>query len=357
MRGCRAAATIAGVTFVEPQYSRREVKRAGRAYVDSSTSAVDKAAAVAVINNWKSAHGYPLNTHQMTLRRVVREVDEKAWVAQRIKRLPSIRHKLERFPTLDVSQMQDLGGCRAIVKDVRTVDAVVEHYLVRSRAKHKLVRHDDYISNPKVSGYRGVHLVYAYNSARRGTWNGLKTELQIRSKLQHSWATAVETVGLFTSQALKSSQGEEDWLRFFVLMGTAHALREGRTPVPCSPADVGALQEELRSLCDELGVLGRLDAYRASLRMAQLTDTKADRFVMELDLKDRRLRVRPFFDAAEAAEYYSSVEAANEDNPHKDAVMVKVESVQTLKRAYPNYFLDTTAFAKTVRDALEAELT
>lgn len=36
-------------------------------------------------------------------------------VAQRIKRLYSIRHKLKRFPTMRLTQIQDIGGCRAIV--------------------------------------------------------------------------------------------------------------------------------------------------------------------------------------------------------------------------------------------------
>jgi hypothetical protein len=168
----------------------------------------------------------------MGMRRAVRNVDDDPLVAQRIKRLPSIRHKLERFPGFNVAQMQDLGGCRAVISTVEQVDAVVDYYLRASRAKHPLVRHDPYIEEPKESGYRGVHLVYSYNSDKVTTWNRLRIELQIRTRLQHAWATAVETVGTFTRQALKSSQGEEDWLRFFALMGSAHAIREDRRLSP-----------------------------------------------------------------------------------------------------------------------------
>jgi len=39
-------------------------------------------------------------------------------------------------------------------------------------------------------------------------------EIQIRSKLQHIWATAVETVGFFTGQAIKSNEGEKEWNDF-----------------------------------------------------------------------------------------------------------------------------------------------
>ena len=43
------------------------------------------------------------------------------------------------------------------------------------------------------SGYRGVHLIYRYNSDRKTEYNTLLIEMQLRSQLQHAWATAVET--------------------------------------------------------------------------------------------------------------------------------------------------------------------
>lgn len=103
--------------------------------------------------------------------------------------------------------MQDLGGCRAVLPDLNGVYSVAQSFL-RAQHKHKLIRQDDYVLKPKPSGYRGVHLVYSYRSDRTETWNGLAIEIQIRSQLQHAWATAVETVGLFTNQARKSSMGK-----------------------------------------------------------------------------------------------------------------------------------------------------
>jgi hypothetical protein len=119
---------------------------------------------------------------------------------------------------MKLSRIQDIGGCRVVVSSVLEVDELVEYYKRTSRIKHELVREDAYILEPPPSGYRGVHLVYKYISDRRTTWNGLRIEIQLRSGLQHAWATAVETVGTFTQQALKSSQGGADWLRFFALI-------------------------------------------------------------------------------------------------------------------------------------------
>jgi hypothetical protein len=59
-------------------------------------------------------------------------------------------------------------------------------------------------------------------------YDGQRIEIQIRSKLQHLWATAVETAQIFTGQALKSKvkNASADWLRFFALTSSAFALRE-----------------------------------------------------------------------------------------------------------------------------------
>jgi hypothetical protein len=60
------------------------------------------------------------------------------------------------------------------------------------------------------------------------------------------WATAVETVGAFVQQALKSSLGEQEWLRFFSLMSGALAFKENTAPVPGTPSSYPDLVKELR---------------------------------------------------------------------------------------------------------------
>jgi ppGpp synthetase/RelA/SpoT-type nucleotidyltranferase len=67
---------------------------------------------------------------------------------------------------MTLSQMQDIGGCRAIVATAVQVDQLcanyaesdIKHALHRD-IKHALHRKDNYIATPKDSGYRGVHLV------------------------------------------------------------------------------------------------------------------------------------------------------------------------------------------------------
>ena len=341
------------MAWAEPVYSRSRVDAAGATLADARATAEDRELALTVINNWRSSHSFPLNTLHMNLRKLAAQSDDDPTVAQRIKRLPSIRHKLERFDGMKLSRMQDIGGCRAVVSSGTAVDAMVAYYSSKSRMKHKLLRSDNYISDPKSSGYRGVHLVYAYNSDRRTNWNGLRIEIQIRSRLQHAWATAVETVGTFTQQVLKSSWGEEDWLRFFALMSSSMALREGGPLVPETPTEPGALTAELRSFAEKLDVIDRLTVYGSALQLIdEEAIPKGSIFLLELNIPAKSLVARSYANASVAAEEYEAIERAIEDEPGKDVVLVSVDSLSSLRRAYPNYFLDTTEFISAVREAI-----
>lgn len=77
----------------------------------------------------------------VTLRTRARKIDSAAIVAQRLKRLSSIETKLKRFPDMKLSQMQDLGGCRSVLRDVAAVDGVVKLY-GSSTAKNRTKRHE-----------------------------------------------------------------------------------------------------------------------------------------------------------------------------------------------------------------------
>ncbi|HEY4487559.1 MAG TPA: RelA/SpoT domain-containing protein, partial [Candidatus Paceibacterota bacterium] len=133
---------------------------------------------------------------------------------------------------MKLSQMQDIGGVRAVVPSEKDVRKLVAEYK-SSKFKHRLIREKDYISNPRrEDGYRSYHLIYEYNNPKAPEYKGLALELQLRTKLQHSWATAVETVGFILNQALKSRHGDKEWLEFFATVSAAFAREEGTEPVP-----------------------------------------------------------------------------------------------------------------------------
>jgi ppGpp synthetase/RelA/SpoT-type nucleotidyltranferase len=154
--------------FITPQYSRKQVNAAGDVLIRYSESDIFNSEyvpekyseisayfrALDVINNWRSAHSGPLLSMRMLLTRQAKSVDRNALIAQRIKRLSSIELKLRRFRTMKLSQMQDIGGCRAIVGSVSQVTSLADNFQ-KSRTKNIFDHVDNYIERHKVQGTGG----------------------------------------------------------------------------------------------------------------------------------------------------------------------------------------------------------
>ena len=187
-------------------------------------------AAREVLSNYRLAHAFPLNAVTVTVRQRALDVNPDAVVAERRKRLPTILEKLKRHPTMSVTTMQDLGGCRVVLESVAEVDKLVGVLRDLPRSKNRVKRVYDYLRDdpgPRDSGYRGVHLVYEYGASKQ-EYHGLRIELQVRTQLQHAWATAVETMDLFSGSELKYGKGDPEVLRFFVLVRPSWRTRRAR---------------------------------------------------------------------------------------------------------------------------------
>ena len=348
------------MAFTEPVYHTDIVDLAGDALNGGASAAKMLNARgidyLYVINNRRAAHAYPLNTFQATLRQRTAHVDPNAVVAQRIKRLSSIQGKLARYDWLTLSQMQDIAGCRAIVGSVEQVYELAEAYRQRYAA-HELDATNDYIRKPKSDGYRSYHLVYRYCNSNNPIYDGLKIEMQFRSVLQHCWATAVEIADIFYREGLKAHRGSPDWRRFFALMGAAIAMREGCRRVPRTPSDSTELTDELRRYATKLDVANRLDALGRTLNImgeANLRPRglKYVLLVLEPRAGSEQLQLYGYRsnDLEEATKQYERSESLKSEGG--DAVLVSVSDAASLRRAYPNYFLDTSVFLHTLNELI-----
>lgn len=331
-----------------PGFTRGEVDRAGRLLAGNGVGAdaLLIGHALDVISNWRSAHGFPLNTFQVTLRNRSSTICEHPIVAQRLKRVPSIFDKLRRFPAMKLSRMQDIGGARAVLPSVEDVARLGKIYRQR-KTVFQLVGERDYVARPKASGYRSVHFVYRYHSARKSVYNGLNVELQLRTRLQHAWATAVETVGTFLGQSLKASEGRGDWLRFFVLIGSGFALAEGTPTAPGVPDDPRVLVKTIRDAARHLQVTEKIGAFGSALRVTEEREEmrRSKYFLLELQPDRGLLTVRGYRDdqLADASRDYLTHEK-HSARTAGDTVLVASDSLESLRRAFPNYYLDTETF-------------
>ena len=162
------------------KYDKYEINNAGKILSDGHINSPEKInKAIEILDNWRAVHSYPTHVFQMRLRDKSRGLDKSSLTAQRLKRVPAIVYKLQRSyrgrkPSMKLYQMQDIGGCRAILSNVSLARKLYTECYLKGDIKHKLVNKKDYISEPKTDGYRSLHLVYAYKSNKgMKRFNGL----------------------------------------------------------------------------------------------------------------------------------------------------------------------------------------
>lgn len=335
---------------IAPSSSRSEVNKAGKILIDLKTASLSESSwALDVMNNWRAAHDYPVNTFQANLRSKIKKRGYRdALVVQRLKRITSIIAKLEKNPSMNLARMHDIGGLRAILSNLGQVNALKRDFMT-SRFRHKLVREYDYIAEPKASGYRGVHLVYQYFNNRAPEYDGFRLELQLRTKLQHAWATAVETMGTFLDTSLKASEGPEKWLEFFAICGAAFALLE-KCPLPNRFEDIATedITGNLKALENELDVVNSLALFGATINALDSGNAKHKYFLLMLEISKKQVTYEGFstHQLDVATERYLMYEKEFGDQAADQVVLVSGDSIKALRRAYPNYFLDTNEFVK-----------
>lgn len=169
--------------------------------------------ALDVLIAYRAAHSTALAGANMGLRRMVNSAGCRVEVSQRLKRIPTIIDKLQREPSLALSRMQDIGGVRAVL------DSIDEVGRVEARVRHRrtVVGISDYITTPRDSGYRAVHLVIEYRERH--------IEIQLRTRVMHAWAVTVERVSGRIGMNLKQD-GEHAIQELMRTISEAMAIEE-----------------------------------------------------------------------------------------------------------------------------------
>lgn len=259
--------------------------------------------------------------------------------------------------------MQDLVGFRVVFRHgdhERNLACIreLEQKILSSTMQSKVTRLTNYIEEPRKSGYRSVHAIFKYNSPKYPSHNKMQVELQIRTKMQHIWATAVETVGMFKKSNLKQELGDENWLEFFRLMSHLMAIDEGATTV--SSKDFGNLRNKLSKLSQEIEFKNTMTLINIQHRILETaynkirlkTKSSVGYMLLKLDLTPMRedgeptihIESFPKYKEAKATELYGQLEEEAYANPMCYVLLAKSEDVKNLRRGFPNYFADVTEF-------------
>lgn len=148
----------------------------------------------------------PLTRVNAGLRYYVTKANAEIVIAQRMKRLPRIIQKLTRFPNMRLTQMQDVGGCRAVLPS----QTVVQQVLAGIGKNWEVITVDDYVTNTPPTGYRAVHVIVRKD--------GVPIEVQLRTFGQQDWADEVERIDGLVPYALKDGEGPDEVLEYTRLL-------------------------------------------------------------------------------------------------------------------------------------------
>lgn len=335
-----------------PLFSKREIDNAGK-LLRGVIPASDKASpevlqAFKVAWNWRNSHILPMVRLRRELSAKARVVNPASVSVARPKRMKSIRKKLWSRSLYDI---QDLAGCRSIMATLSEVELLLQAY--QASARHQFKAQDDYISNPRPTGYRSHHLMFQFVGRDPGeeVFRRQIIEIQLRTQLQHAWATAVEAVGLVRNEDLKGGKGDPEWLRFFALMASDFAAEEDCPLVPGTPQDRKECRDEIVALERKLDAVSHLDSFRQALHLtSRVSASRGSIFVIQYNLLTRSVTVKPVASWRIGEE---KTRAAEMRDGNVETVMVEVDRAADLRTAYPNYFLDVGMFAERLRSIVE----
>lgn len=243
-------------------------------------------------------------------------------VSQRLERIPTIIDKLRREPGMNLGRMADIGGCRAVLRDVDEVRRVQSRYAGAAVT----VRTRDYVEQPKSDGYRAVHVIVRYH--------GRLIEVQLRTQVQHEWAYTVESVTSRFGLDIKAGGGPRPVHDWFVAVSEAMALEEYGEPVA----------PELLRRVDTLRAAAPALPARSTTMTASL-----NHFLLVFDHSRAELVDLKNFgtDAKSAMAEYARLEREHMGKSDTiEIVLIGSDSLETVKVTHANYFDGTVAVSK-----------
>ncbi|MGZ8227647.1 MAG: RelA/SpoT domain-containing protein [Methylococcaceae bacterium] len=326
-----------------PGGSKSRINKAGANVRNNNATNED----LHVIDEWRSAHSAVLNTFQAILRQRTKGLN--IVVAQRHKRKSTIVGKLGRFPDMQLARMDDVAGFRLIFRSINELYEFRKNFH-KARFLHQR-RNDvdkyDYIKSPKSTGYRGIHDVYAYDvNSKNGRYlKGLLVEIQYRTLIQHSWATAVEVIGFITESQPKFQEGDKRYLNAMALASEILSKSfENSKGVFSNKSDLDVVKDFLE-LEQELNLLRTLEGLNAAK-----TEATSNRNAILIFTSTGDLEVRTFRGAKDALRALFALE---KEMPGKDIVLVKADSNEDIRLAFKNYFSDAHDFISLVTEGCQ----
>lgn len=308
--------------------TKGEINRLGQRIGASSSVDIDD---LNMLQEYRQTFQEPIARVFTFVLNATRKIDKQCIVTYRIKRIDTIIEKLHRFSDnpnggMDLSRMWDIAGCRCILNSFdnkrlyRLLKVIQEEYGYDCKL-------NDYVLNPKESGYRSIH-VYVKDKE-----TGKPIEIQIRNVEQHNWATLVEIVDLLYGEKNKENGAKSELGRFLYLYSRAKDLSEKKF------AEMLKIEREKQVFDRMIEVLtgNYLNIRRQWLKQKQ----NGNYFVITANKKKSEIETYRTFRTAEAA-YYEKYQANSDSNIV--LTHLKQPEFEHISMAYSNYVLAMHSF-------------
>lgn len=265
-------------------------------------------------------------------------------IASRNKRVETIIDKLRRPNSSKLERIQDIAGCRIIVENKNSLLYILNKLDgVQILGDFVNTKKYNYIENPKKDGYRSVHYVFSYSQKKDRLYNK-KIELQVRTNIQHIWATTLEIYDIIDNSNIKS--------------GTYNKLKtwEGLFFKRCSLIFEGVETNNRKTISKNINKIFKNKHYIKIFERIKKIDIvqnitlpktlkKNEKLILITYTKEKRTT---FFttDSEDANSINAVYRMLEEKNNNGDYILLllTLEDIKKLKETYPNYFFKTKTF-------------
>lgn len=332
-----------------PVYSKRAIERAGRSIAAYEGPYKDLAREALILETWRQAHNEIMIGVQAELLDLVRDVCQTAVVVSRLKRADAIVVKLKRRDIKHkLSTLRDIAGCRIIVDTLEELECVSNEIVERFGVAENDIK--DHVAIAKDDGYRSRHFI-VHRDTRQ--YNGLRCEIQLRTRLQHSWATAVEVYDVISSTGLKTGGGSEPERLVFKELSDLLAIRERGQE--CGQDGLRDSLLRVRERNESVKVLEKLKASKGSVSIMNTDRYRSNEYcLLFIDYAEQYTQIYTYdFDHAdEANAKYAELERSKRQM--QDVLLVSVSSMNSLREAYPNYSADIQLFIDVIDELMSS---
>ena len=275
-----------------------------------------------LLQQYRISYKEPLYVASQELHLIMNKVDKNGIITYRVKRIESIFSKLKRQKDMKLARMHDIAGARCILQNEKLVRLFLSE--IQKSQILKIVDIDDYISNPKSTGYKSIHVTCACLDK--------KIEIQIRDENQHAWATLVEITDVIFHTKIKEKNNDNN-------TGLSEFFRIFSKSKNLSKEEHNRLNKILieNRYIQRLTKVFKRNVPRMKKEWCKLEERTVNFYLFSVNEKNK-IKIKGFDDFTKAEEaYFNSFRQKTADN----IVMAYIISndFKVISKAYSNYIL------------------